>query len=296
MNTSFRAATPHDSLACFELFIESVTDLGRRLGVETITGGSAAVEVLWPRRRALFDHMAATADHWWVAEQQQRLAGYARSILRDGVRQLTEFFVRPGTQSAGVGRELLQRVFGEEDARARILLATPDTRALVRYLKAGMTAWFPVFHFHRKPRRLTPDPELEAIRLTATPETMEQLAEIDREVLGFRRPEEHRWLLTQRRGYWYRRNGRLLGYGYVGSYSGPFAALEPGSLGPMLAHAESLAPPEGLGVDVPLINRSALDYLLEAGYRMDPFVNYFMSRPALGTFDRYLVTSPSFFI
>ena len=296
MTTVFRPASFQDSLACFELFIESVTDLGRRLGVETITGGAAAVEVLWPRRRALFDHMAATADGWWVAEQQGRLCGYARSILRDGVRQLTEFFVRPGTQSAGVGRELLQRVFGEEGARARILLATPDTRALVRYLKAGLIAWFPVFHFHRKPRRLQPDPELEAIRLTPTVEMLEELADVDREVLGFRRDEEHRWLLTQRHGFWYRRNGRPLGYGYVGSYSGPFASLDPAELAPMLVHAESAASHEGFGVDVPLINRSALDYLLDAGYRMDPFVNYFMSRPALGKFDRYLVTSPSFFI
>ena len=296
MGIGFRPATPQDSLDCFELFVESVTDLGHRLGVETITGGAAAVEVLWPRRQALYDHMAATADRWWVAEHEGRLSGYARSILRDGVRQLTEFFVRPGTQSAGVGRELLQQVFDDDDARARILLATPDTRALVRYLKAGLIAWFPVFHFHREPRRLASDPELEANHLTPTPETLEQLAGIDREVLGFRRDEEHRWLLTQRHGYWYRRNGRSLGYGYVGAYSGPFAALDPAALAPMLTHAESVAPGDGFGVDVPLINRSALDYLLDAGYRMDPFVNYFMSRPALGRFDRYLVTSPSFFI
>jgi GNAT superfamily N-acetyltransferase len=240
--------------------------------------------------------MAATADHWWVAEENHRLSGYARSILRDGVRQLTEFFVRPGTQSGGIGRELLERVFSEEGARARILLATPDTRALIRYLKAGLTAGFPVFHFHRRPRRVQPDPTLEAIRLTPNAETLERLAGVDREVLGFRRDAEHRWLLGQRQGYWYQRDGRPVGYGYVGSYSGPFAALEPAAIGSLLSHAESVSPLDGFGIDVPLINRSALDYLLDAGYRMDPFVNYFMSRPAVGSFDRYLVTSPSFFI
>jgi GNAT superfamily N-acetyltransferase len=276
--------------------VDSVVELGQRLGVETITGGAEAVDQLWPRRRSMLEHLAATADGWWVAEQDGRLAGYARSVLRDGVRELTEFFVRPGAQSAGLGRELLDRAFAAAGARARILLATPDTRALIRYLKAGLVAACPVFHFHRAPRRLPPVPGLNADRLTMSQETLDRLAAVDREVLGFRRDPEHRWLFSDRQGWWYSLNGRPLGYGYVGSYSGPFAALDPSGFGAMLSHAESVAPSANFGVDTPLINRAALDYLLPAGYRMDPFANYFMSDRPIGSFDRYLVSTPSVFL
>jgi len=135
------------------------------------------------------------------------------------------------------------------------------------------------------------------ILLSTTPgEDRCTLASIDREVLGFRRDTDHRWLLSNRRGFVYLRNAAPVGYGYVGLYQGPFAALEPSAIGAMLAHAESVAEGEEFGVEAPLINRSATQYLLEHGFRMDPFVNYYLSDVELGKFDRYLVTTPSLFI
>lgn len=296
MTASLRPATAADSRAVFEVFIASLTELGQRLGVETITGGSEDLDALWARRASLFTHAADTADKWWVAENGGRVVGYARSTLRDGIRQLTEFFVRPDAQSAGVGRDLLAQVFPPDGARGRILLATPDPRALVRYLKAGLTARFPVCHFARPRRDLTPDDGLEAASIAADQYGLALLATIDREVLGFRRDADHRWLLSQRQAFVYIRNGSPVGYGYVGPYQGPFATLDPAAIGPMLAHAESRAPVEEFGVEAPLINGTAVQYLLEQGFRMDPFVNYYLSDVELGHYDRYLVTSPSFFI
>jgi GNAT superfamily N-acetyltransferase len=294
MAPEFRPGTSADSRACFDLFVESVSELGHRLGVETITGGAEAVEQLWPKRESLFAHLISGSDRWWVAEEDGHLLGYARSILRDGVRQLTEFFVRPGAQSAGLGGALLRHAFPAEQTRARILLATPDPRALTRYLKAGLLARFPVFHFHRSRRSLPAPSGLQAIPLSA--DQLEQVAVIDRQILGFRRDEDHRWLLSQREGYLYCKQEQAIGYGYVGLYSGPFVTLDPGVLGQMLTHAESAAPGDDFGVEVPLINRAAVGYLLEAGYRMDDFVNYFMSDVEIGSLDRYVVTAPSFFI
>ena len=97
-------------------------------------------------------------------------------------------------------------------------------------------------------------------------------------------------------GFVYIRNGTPVGYGYVGLYQGPFAALDPAAIGTMLAHAESVAEVEEFGVEAPLINRSAVQYLLEHGFRMDPFVNFYLSDVELGKYDRYLVTTPSLFI
>ena len=280
----------------FEVFIASLIDLGERLRVETITGGAEDIEKLWVKREPIMTHAANTADRWWVAEHGGRVVGYARSTLRDGIRQLTEFFVRPDVQSAGVGRGLLEEVFPAAGARGRLLLATQDTRALVRYLKSGLLARFPVYHFSR-PRRDTPyTGDLEPTPISPDQYGLAMLASIDREVLGFRRDADHRWLLSNRKGFVYIRNGSPVGYGYVGLYQGPFAALDPASIGTMLAHAESVAEVEEFGVEAPLINRAALQYLFEHGFRMDPFVNFFLSDVELGKFDRYLVTTPSLFI
>lgn len=291
-----RRGSDGDSRACFDLFVASVSDLGTRLGVETITGGAEALDPLWAKREPLFRHLAETADAWWVGERDGHLLGYARSIMRDGVRQLTEFFVRPGEQSAGLGGALLDRAFGASGAGPRILLATPDERALVRYLKAGMCGRFPVFHFHRARRAIATPAGLRAEPLTASATHLEALARIDRDVLGFRRDPEHRWLIDQRQGFLYFAGDRLAGYGYTGLYAGPFAALVPGQFALMLAHAEGVTKGPEFGVEAPLINRAALDYLLAEGFRMDPFVNHFMSDRPIGHLDRYLVTTPSIFI
>lgn len=296
MTATLREATLADRRATFEVFIASLLDLGNRLGVETITGGAEDIDQLWAKRAPIMTHAAETADRWWVAEENGRVVGYARSTLRDGIRQLTEFFVRPDAQSAGVGRGLLERVFPAEGARGRLLLATQDPRALGRYLKAGMLARFPVYHFGR-PRRHAPyRGDLEPASIEPDQFGLALLASIDREVLGFRRDVDHRWLLSNRRGFAYLRDGSPVGYGYVGRYQGPFAALDPAAIGPMLAHAESVAEVEEFGVEAPLINRAALQYLFEHGFRMDPFVNYFLSDVEIGKFDRYVVTTPSLFI
>jgi GNAT superfamily N-acetyltransferase len=291
-----REAAAADGRPVFEVFIASLLDLGERLGVETITGGAEDIDKLWAKREPIMTHAANTADKWWVADDGGRVVGYARSTLRDGIRQLTEFFVRPDVQSAGIGRGLLEQVFPSAGARGRLLLATQDTRALARYLKSGMLARFPVYHFGR-PRRDTPyTGDLEPTPIAADQYGLALLASIDREVLGFRRDADHRWLLSNRKGFVYIRNGSPVGYGYVGLYQGPFAALDPAAIGTMLAHAESVAEVAGFGVEAPLINRAALQYLFEHGFRMDPFVNFFLSDVELGKFDRYLVTTPSLFI
>ena len=77
---------------------------------------------MWGFFRPLYDHLARTGEHFWIAERDGESIGYARSVLRDGVRELTEFFVLPGHQSAGLGRELLSRAFPTEGARHRVIV------------------------------------------------------------------------------------------------------------------------------------------------------------------------------
>ncbi len=94
------------------------------------------------------DHVARTAAEFWIAEGADgEASGYARSIDRDGVFELTEFFVRPGTQSQGVGRELLERAFPAGRGHLRLIIATTDIRAISRYLRADVMPRFPVTTF-----------------------------------------------------------------------------------------------------------------------------------------------------
>lgn len=301
---TFRPGTAADSWATFKIFQETVLDLGQRLGVETISGGQdeAALARMWDRRRPLFEHLASTAAHFWLAESEGRPIGYARSVLRDGLYELTEFFVLPGQQEAGVGGELLARAFPplNEGVSHQAIIATPDTRAQVRYLKRGVYPRFATSYFSRPQRRVAPplDPALRAEPISATPETLAALGAVDVEILGHQREVDHRWLLANRQGYLYRRGNQLLGYGYVSHASGPFALLAEADFPAVLAHAEAEATARDFdfGVEVPLINRAAIAYLLEQGFRMDAFIALVMFDQPFGKFDHYIFPSPPFFI
>lgn len=296
-----RAGTSDDSEAVFRIFLAAITDLGSRLGVETITGGAepGGFGPLWVRRRPLFDHLAATADRFVIAEAAGRPVGYARSTLREGLRELTEFFVLPGEQSGGCGRLLLERALPRDEPAVRCLIATTDTRALALYLRHGLCARFPIYYFSRTPRALPPPMGIVFSPLDGSAAMLEAVATVDAAVLGHRRDADHMWLAGRRQGFLARRAGAVVGYGYQGEHSGPFAALDEADLPRLLAHAESLAAAAGaaeFGVDVPLVNQAAVSWLLEHRYRLGDFITYLMSDTPFGRFENYLITTPSFFL
>jgi len=49
-------------------------------------------------------------------------------------------------------------------------------------------------------------------------------------------------------------------------------------------------------MQVPLINRHTVDYLLGRGRRINPSAAQFMSDEPFGSFERYIFTNPLFFI
>ncbi len=135
--------------------------------------------------------------------------------------------------------------------------------------------------------------------VTASPDVLADLGRIDDDVLGHRRDVDHRWLLSDRQGFLYRRNGEVVGYGYMGENNGPFALLDPADFPAVLAHAETLAATEGhdsFTVVVPMVNETAVRYLLERGFRLDPFFSYLMSDSPFGRFECYIETKPTFFL
>jgi GNAT superfamily N-acetyltransferase len=300
MTITFRPGTFEDTYTTYHIFEQTLLDLSRRTGAQAITDGQdpASLEQLWIRRRPLFEHLARAADQFWLAERDGQVIGYARSILRDGLRELTEFFVLPGQQSSGVGRQLLERAFPREGAHQRAIIATTDTRAMVLYLKTGVNPRFPIMSFTRQPEPVAVQTDLVFEPAFASPETLAVFGVVDAAVLGHRRDIDHAWLLSNRQGYIYRRAGQPVGYGYVGLYSGPFALLDERDFPAVLAHAETQAVGqiEKFALDVPLVNRSVVNYLFWRNFHMESFLALFLCTEPFGRFENYIVTAPPFFL
>jgi hypothetical protein len=303
---TFRPGTVADSYTVFHLFEQTLADLNRRLGSTTPTSAAdpAALARMWEERRSLYEHLARTAEHFWLAERDGQALGFSRSILRDGVCELTELFVVPGEQSAGTGRELLARAFPPRNAPAdgvkhRSIISSTDVPAMVAYLKAGVYPRFPIHYFGRKPETVTVATDLAFEPITTSPQDLDVMAALDSTLLGHRRDVDHAWLLGDRQGYFYFRGDRPVGYGYVGVRSGPFALLEASDFPAVLAHAETQAAAQGrpeFGLEVPMVNHVAVDYLLARGYRLDSFMAILMNDGPFGRLENYILTSPPFFM
>ena len=299
--TRYRPGTIADSRSCFEVFEIAVDDLVRRSGsAVNATGGDPDA---WEIRRPLFEHLAATGDRWWIAEDESSgsMLGYARSVVRDGVRELTEFFVLPGSQSGGIGRELLARAFPSKGVRHRAIVATTDPRAIARYLKTGLDGRVPIIGLEAAPRAVEVETDLTREQIDPANPPIDALGAIDRAVLGFRRDEDHSWLAGQRAGWLYRRDGAPVAYGYHPSrplWGGPYAALSPADLPVLLADGETAAAAAGhatVTFDLPLIARTGFDHLLARGFRLDPFLMLYFTDGPIDDLDRYVLTSPPFF-
>lgn len=294
-----RPGSAEDSRRAFDVFIPSVVDLASRLG----TPWDPDPDEMWPRLEPLMRLLADHAAEWWVAEDAAsgEMIGYARSIERGGLFELSEFFVLPARQAAGLGAELLSRAFPLGRGEVRAIIATTDLRAQARYYRAGTAARFPIASMTGKPgvavARAPVQADLEAVR--AGEADIPALVELEREVLEFDRGDEFGWLLEQREGYLYRRNGDLVGSAFLGSRGavGPVAARDPAHLPAMLDHLERRAAELGaaeMALDVPMPNEAAIRHLFDRRFRMDAFITFLMSSRPFGRFDRYIGFSPPF--
>jgi GNAT superfamily N-acetyltransferase len=299
----FRPGTPDDSRLAFDLFVPTIDELGSRTGGGANSTAAEMPSRAWERRRPLFEHLAETGDEWWFAEDETtgEAVGYARSIVRDGTRELTEFFVLPSAQGGGIGKGLLERAFSADGVRHRAIVATIDPRAIARYLQAGLEGRVAIVFVQGAPRPVRLETDLVREPIDPDDPPLDELGSIDRAVLGFRRDPDQRWLARQRPGWLYRREGAPVGYGYhpiEPSWGGPYATLEASDLPVLLADAETHAARTGqaaITFDMALTARAAYDHLLPRGFRVDPFVMLFFTDGPIEGLDRYVLTSPPFF-
>jgi ribosomal protein S18 acetylase RimI-like enzyme len=301
MSIIFRPGVLDDNFAAYRIHHHAIADLIRRLGFAPADHVPTQEEIIqgWKQNRSLYEHLTRTAEQFWVAEQAGEIVGYSRSCNHDGVRQLSEFFVHPGLQANGVGKELLARAFPREHARLRLVTATPELRAQALYMRSGVYARQLLYRFLCTPQPVTVTADLVVEPAPALPVALPLIAALDDAILGFQRADDHAWLLSDRQGWLYRRQGQVVGYGYTGAACGPFALLNPADFPAVLAHAESQAAAAGrpeFALWVPSTNRHAIDYLLAHHYSVRPFVATLFSDAPFGRLDHYINTDPPFLI
>ena len=151
-----RPMTLQDTRAALDLMIETFEEFDRRHGREP--------EPPPPDPGAAEKRFAAFVRHdpegSWVAEDEQGLAGCALATKREGIWGLSLLVVRPGAQSAGIGSTLLRHAHDyAHDAVGRIILASPDPRAVRAYARLGLDL-HPVFRASGTVNGMAMPPEL----------------------------------------------------------------------------------------------------------------------------------------
>ncbi|CAA9470499.1 MAG: hypothetical protein AVDCRST_MAG67-167 [uncultured Solirubrobacteraceae bacterium] len=295
-SVDIRPAAAADSRACFALFRRSLADLLARLGYKEPAALAPDPDALWPAYEALFAHLAATSARWWIAEDPRDGAalGYARSVLRGGTLELTEFFVAPGARVAGLGRALLERTFPPGLGEHRAIIATVDAPAVALYLRFGVGHQSTGVDVTATPRPIAPPAGYDV-----APATLEEILALEAQLLGHAREPDVRFMLADRRAVVLRRGDRAVAYAFefnADGFGGPVGALEPEHMPAALAHLEGAAHAAGLqSVDLtlPLSARTAVDWLVgERGFRIDPFYCLFLADGPWAKLDRYLPFNP----
>ena len=261
-------------------------------------------EAEWLRRQSLFEHLTATADHAWVAvDDNELVVGYARSILRDGVRELTEFFVLPTVQAAGIGTQLLVGAFPAEGAHHRTIVATLELPALARYLKTGLVAHALLAYLSRAPEVVEVETDLETVAIAGgrgrrgTGSHRRHRSRHPRPSAGSR--PSPAVLLGTARACCFGVMGRSspMATSAMASVRSPPSMLGtcPPSWRPQSPRSRAPGATD-VGVFVPLDNGAAIRHLLGRGYRLDRFMATFFSDGHRPRFESYVLTSPPFFV
>jgi hypothetical protein len=90
--TTFSPGTPEDSYAIFSVFEQTLADLNAWFGSSMPTSASdpASLTRMWAYRHSLYEYLAREASEFWLAMREERVTGFSRSTLHDGLRQLME--------------------------------------------------------------------------------------------------------------------------------------------------------------------------------------------------------------
>jgi GNAT superfamily N-acetyltransferase len=305
----YRTVVPEELPACAGIWRTSINDY-------IVPMGQPAIAPEFIPLLRLYAHLQATDPERFVVatvpdDGRERVVAFASAVVRERFWYLSMLFVLPEFQGAGLGRALLRQVLPHGDASARATAtdsAQPISNAL--YATYGLVPRMPFLNMIGLPERPEAFGDLpsgvaaipfDELAAGATGDgggrghamLVDAIDALDRELLGFAHPIDHRFLRGEgRRGWLYRGpDGSVLGYGYAGEAGrvGPIAVRDEALLGPVLGHLTTAVVPRGaFAFWVAGAADRAVVPALQAGFRLDPFpVLLCWDRP-FADFSRYL--------
>jgi GNAT superfamily N-acetyltransferase len=301
---TLRPAAEADLLDCHRVWRDALNAYQARMGIPPMPEDN-------PGLRRLHRHAHATdPSRFMVAERRgpqggSRVIAFGSAMERGPMWFLSMLFVEPREQARGLGRALLEQLLpADRDARALATCtdsAQPISNGL--YTTVGIVPRMPMFNLVGRPAADFPWPVLpkgiRAERITEPHAWSDspELAALDRALLGFDHPQDHRFVQAEPRHLFAFRDGggELAGYGYAGDIGrlGPIAVRDAALLAPVLGHLLTTVVPRGASaVWLPGAAGDAIAAAIRSGLRIEGFpVLAGWSRP-FADFSRYVPTSP----
>ena len=202
-----------------------------------------------------------------VAIRDGTITGFASAWSRGDDWFLASLFIAPDAQGQGLGRRLLDAVWGGEFARRRTITDAIQPVSNALYGRRGLIPATPILSFTGRPR---------VDRPRAQPEEADVEA-IDVAAYGFDRGIDHRyWQRYARRTTWPGAYSYTFPGGEIGPVAGVDAGAAAGALAAELARAEA-----EVQIRIPGSSRALVEVALAAGLRLDPVPGLLLLSEAL---------------
>jgi len=232
-----------------------------------------------------------------VATVEDRLVALACAIVRGPIWFLSGFWADPSLRLQGIGAPLLREVRDEgakAGARVFYVWASIDAAAIASYMKLGMLPGTQLFAF-AGPAALRPtDPALRT-----EPLAPDRVADLDRDLVGVRRDDDHRYWLDRddARGRAVLRGREVVGYYHVHHGTiGPvgWSRDEPGESVLAAAFADAASDGGDVQITSPGMDHVALRFALSSGLRLVRQSHLLWTEP-VGHMERYVPSGPLLF-
>ncbi len=297
MPLNYRPARVSDLEPAMAMIIEAIDALERQHGFEGLVADGDISNPF-----AAFS-LEDDPSGLWVAEENGVLQGYGFSWTSGPLWFLADLFIRPGRQTSGIGRALLERTMKQADAgdaSIRALITFAYNRvSLGLYMRLGLFPLVPLFEMAGPiPKATAP---LAAVTIDADGKDAALLEELDQSVLGLSRGKHHQYS-AQRSDL----NGYILktaentpvGYLYISAAGriGPVAVTSADLMAQALASGFATAAEldcRTLSAIIPGPCGSALSLALASGLRIRRPMVLLASR-AFGDWARYAPRDPGF--
>jgi hypothetical protein len=294
----YRRATAEDLGVADALVVKSINDLTERHGF----GSMAAPSAPYFQSFSLKDD----PDGLWVAEEGDRMVGFAFSWSCGDLWFLAQLFVSPDHQGHRIGHELIGRTLEHAQgrgAKTHALITFAFNRvSQALYIRHGMLPQCPLY-FVNIPREAllgrVPGARLRHEPLRENASILNDLARIDLKALGVSREKHHRYLMNSgsMQGVLFFQGDSPVAYAYLSpeGHIGPLAAAQPDALDGAFATALDLA----AGTSAARISAfipgtsPALSTAINLGMQIT-FPMLLMSSRSFGDWRQYLPRNPGF--